>query len=90
MAGDLCDSDSDDGAERRVMFKAVRSEKRGTRGGTNEQKPKTYKNEFDTNVFEVKLDCLENKGEVATGDAVICQTCSGVFSKFSKLTLEAE
>lgn len=46
--------------------------------------------EFDTNVFEVTLDCLENKGEVATGDAEICKICSGVFSKFSKLTTENE
>ena len=46
--------------------------------------------EFDTNVFQVALDCLENKGEIATGDATICTTCAGVFSMFSKLTQEMD
>ena len=101
MAGGLCDSDSDDGAERRAVFKAVRSEKRkvrrgGAGGGPGKKDqnpvvvPKKYNQEFDTNVFEVKLDCLENKGEIATGDAEICTKCFGVFSKLSKLTDEAE
>ena len=44
--------------------------------------------EFDTNVFQVTLDCLENKGEIATGDAEICKQCAGVFSKLSKLSIE--
>ena len=77
MAGGLCDSDSDEGGERRAVFKVMRAEKRGAKSGgvaaeMNGPKPKTYKQEFDTNVFEVKLDCLENKGEVATGDAQLC------------------
>ena len=46
--------------------------------------------EFDTNVFQVNLDCLVNEGEVATGDAVLCQECSAVFSKFSSMTMEEE
>ena len=33
LAGGLCDSDSEDGAERRGVFKAMRSEKRAKRGG---------------------------------------------------------
>ena len=37
-------------------------------------------------MFEVKLDCLENKGEVATGDAHICNSCGAVFSNVSKLS----
>ena len=41
-------------------------------------------------MFEVKLDCLENKGEVATGDAHCCTSCQAVFSSISKLTLKNE
>ena len=45
-----------------------------------------YRQEFDTNVFEVKLDGLAEKGEMATGDAEICPRCQAVFNKFSWLT----
>ena len=48
-------------------------------------KPKHFY-EFDTKVFQVALDCLENKGKIATGDATICTTCVGVFSMYSNLT----
>ena len=51
-------------------------------------KPREYVQEFDTNVFQVALDCLGNEGEVATGDATICSTCAGVFSKFSSIVME--
>ena len=45
-----------------------------------------YKQEFDTNVFEVKLNCLADQGEMATGDAEICEHCQAVFNQSSKLT----
>ena len=41
-------------------------------------------------MFQVALDCLENKGEVATGDAETCKTCGGVFSKISQIVMEDE
>ena len=88
MAGDLCDSDSDDGQERRALFKVARASKRGAAG--TEPAASKFNQEFDTNVFEVKLDCLENKGEVATGDAHICSACGAVFSNVSKLTKDGE
>merc|ERR1719188_2336214 len=48
MAGGLCDSDSDEGEERRAVFKVMRAEKRGAKSGgvaaeMNGLKPKTYK-----------------------------------------------
>ena len=88
MAGDLCDSDSDDGQERRALFKVARASRRG--GAGTEPASSKFNQEFDTNVFEVKLDCLENKGEVATGDAHICSACSAVFSNVSKITKDGE
>ena len=36
------------------------------------QKRQKYAQEFDTNVFEVKLNCLASQKEVATGDAELC------------------
>lgn len=45
-----------------------------------------YRQEFDTNVFEVALECLANKGSMATGDAELCEGCQAVFSKQSVLT----
>ena len=53
-------------------------------------KKKAYRQEFDTNVFEVKLNCLENKGELATGDANICKESGAVFSNISKILKEGE
>ena len=31
------------------------------------------------------LDCLANKGQMATGDAEICQQCQAVFNSYSTL-----
>ena len=101
LAGGLCDSDEEEGSNRRAVFKAMRSEKRskggisrggGGGGGRSAQasKPTKYAQEFDTNVFEVSLSCLAAQKEVATGDAEICKVCQGVFSKLSKTTLEGE
>ena len=65
----------------------MRSEKRSKRGGGGvgrggggllsapnlpPQKRQKYAQEFDTNVFEVKLNCLASQKEVATGDAELC------------------
>ena len=92
MAGNLCGSDEEDGSNRRQVFKAMRSQKRSgtSRKGVDEPKREKFQQEFDTNVFQVALECLENKGEVATGDAEICKTCSGVFSKISQIVTEGE
>jgi len=41
-------------------------------------------------VFKVKLDCLENRGQIATGDAEFCALCKGVFNQLSKLADEGD
>ena len=84
MAGGLCYSDEE--PSRRGVFKAMRSEKRG---GPKKRKRKVVQ-EFDTNVFEIKMDCLENKVAIATGDAELCKNCGGVFSKYSNLSMEKD
>lgn len=35
---------------------------------------------MDTNIFEIQLDCLNNKTEIATGDPELCKGCSGVLN----------
>jgi hypothetical protein len=71
------------GAERKKKRKL--NKKKGIK-----EKREVFLQEFDTNVFQVSLECLEKKTEIATGDAEICKNCSGVFSKFSKIVIEAE
>lgn len=58
LGGDLNLSDSEGGQEERVIRRNYKAQKRATR---NESVNK-YRHEFDTNVFEVALDCLANKG----------------------------
>lgn len=43
-----------------------------------------YKQEVDTNVFQIQLNCLKEGGEIATGDPIICEKCSAIFNKHSK------
>ena len=58
LGGDLNLSDSDGGVQERVMRKKFKKERRQA---ANES-VNVYRQEFDTNVFEVKLDCLNEKG----------------------------
>lgn len=82
LGGDLNLSDNEDGANERAFRRDFRAQKRAV----TKKKANVYAQEFDTNVFEVKLDCLADKGQIATGDAEICEKCGAVFNKFSVLT----
>lgn len=57
----------------------------GFGGQRIKEKPGKYKQEVDTNVFQVQLSCLKDSGELATGDPVFCTQCQAVFNKFSKI-----
>lgn len=52
------------------------------------KKANKYVVEVDTNVFEVKLSCLKDNVELATGDAEFCKTCKAVFNSLSKISDE--
>ena len=58
LGGDLNLSDNEDGANERAFRRDFRAQKRAV----THQKANVYAQEFDTNVFEVKLDCLADKG----------------------------
>mmetsp|Transcript_19081 Transcript_19081/g.25833 ORF Transcript_19081/g.25833 Transcript_19081/m.25833 type:complete len:194 (+) Transcript_19081:82-663(+) len=76
LGGDLNLSDQEDGADERAFRRNYKQSKRAV----VTESAAVYKQEFDTNVFEVKLDCLANKGQVATGDAELCTKCQAVFN----------
>ena len=83
LGGDLNLSDCEDGSNERHFRRQFKKNKRAAGA---ERSANNYAQEFDTNVFEVKLDCLADKGQLATGDAEICIKCQAVFNKFSVLT----
>jgi len=44
-----------------------------------------YRQEIDTNVFQVQFRSLADKAELATGDATFCKNCQAAFNFFSKI-----
>ena len=52
------------------------------------KKVRKFRQEFDTNVTQVNLKCLENKGELATGDPFLCSRCQGVFNQSSVIGID--
>lgn len=49
-------------------------------------KPAKYRQEVDTNVYQIQLSCLKDAGvELATGDPVFCTSCQAAFNKHSKI-----
>ena len=44
-----------------------------------------YKQDVDTNVFQISMNCLKDQGELATGDPVFCTSCQAIFNKYSKI-----
>ena len=77
LDGDLNLSDSEDGEQKRAVFKQQRRQKK-------KKAAKVHVVEADTNIFQVSLSCLKNAGAMATGDPVICGKCQGVFNSFSQ------
>lgn len=76
LDGDLNLSD-DGGDQKRSMMRAQKQQKRATRAAKPQlkvakKKQQVFRQEFDTNVFEVALGCLEHKGQIATGDPEFC------------------
>ena len=77
LGGGLNLSDCEDGANERGWRREFKANKRAV---NKEKKAKVFRQEFDTNVFEVALNCLADKGQMATGDAEFCTFCQAVFS----------
>ena len=81
LAGELNLSDQEDN-NLREHIKQANQERRQKKG----RKANKYVVEVDTNVFEVKLACLKDNVELATGDAELCKSCKAVFNSFSKIS----
>lgn len=44
-----------------------------------------FKQEIDTNVFNITMATLKQGGELATGDPVFCKQCNAAFNVHSKI-----
>jgi len=44
-----------------------------------------YRQEVDTNVFQLELNCLKGAADMAAGDPESCKSCSAILNKNSKL-----
>lgn len=69
---------------------AVRNQLRNRTDGAAKQARERIEVEFDTNIFKVSLECLQNRGQLATGDAEFCTECKGVFNQTSKIVTEED
>ena len=49
------------------------------------KRAKKYKQAIDTNVMEIRLDCLGEQAEIATGDAIMCCNCGAYLNCYSEL-----
>jgi hypothetical protein len=76
LEGDLNLSDIEDDSRVKEVRGAARKRKAPA---------KIYKQEVDTNVFNINMGTLKNDGEVATGDPIFCQKCSACFNIHSKI-----
>ena len=85
LDGDLNLSDEEGGSEQREQMR-----KRGGGGGASNAERERIEVEFDTNIFKVSLECLQNRGQLATGDASICTTCKAVFNSTSTIVKEGD
>lgn len=44
-----------------------------------------FRQKIDSNVVAIRMSCLQQAGQVATGDAVFCGSCQGALNVYSKL-----
>lgn len=63
----------------------MKMERKQERKDHGRKKASKYHVEVDTNIFEIALDCLDKKTEIATGDAELCSGCQAVFNHKSKI-----
>lgn len=82
LDGDLNLSDEDEGAAQRANLRS--------RAPAQKAERERIEVEFDTNIFKVSLECLQNRGQLATGDANFCTTCKAVFNSTSTIVKEGD
>lgn len=78
LEGDMNYSDDESNARQRVEMKKINRKQR--KQGGKKAKASKYYVEVDTNVYQISLDCLNAKTEIATGDAEFCKGCQGVMN----------
>ncbi|CDW86904.1 type a von willebrand factor domain-containing protein [Stylonychia lemnae] len=80
LEGALNLSDCDDNAQE-SRSKQARQRKRPAR---------IFKQEVDTNVFNISMQTLKKDSELATGDPVFCKQCNACFNFYSQVTQQAK
>ena len=75
---DLSDDESQ-AAKFRAQTKKKKESSRALRG------ERKYRQEIDTNVFNIQFATLKGQAELATGDPTFCTTCRAVFNIHSKV-----
>lgn len=82
LDGDLNLSDEDDGSN-------ARGNMRARTNAAEREAREQHVVEFDTNIFRVSLECLQDPMKsLIAGDAEFCTKCKAVFNKTSKIVEE--
>lgn len=55
-----------------------------------EPKGEVFRQKIDSNVVAIRMNCLQEIGQIATGDAVLCRSCQGALNANSKLEVLGE
>lgn len=58
---------------------------RGEKAKAKKRPARVFKQEVDTNVFNISMSTLKKNSELATGDPIFCQQCGASFNIHSKL-----
>lgn len=58
---------------------------RGQKAKRKKAPARIFKQEVDTNVFNISMGTLKTDGELATGDPIFCKSCGAAFNIHSKI-----
>jgi hypothetical protein len=65
--------------------------KRGVKAkGQKDPNREMFRQKIDSNVVAIRMSCLQEAGQIATGDAVLCSSCRGALNVTSKLEQVSE
>lgn len=78
LEGEMNMSDDEQQASTRQVIKKARKQERRAMG--SKARANKYYVEVDTNIFQISLDCLNVKSEIATGDPEVCKGCTAVLN----------
>jgi len=87
VSSDELDGDLDMSDEEEEKAKATRMRAKQEKASRGHEARK-FRQEIDTNIFKINFSSLNEKSEIATGDAVFCKECKAAFNMFSQLAAQ--